>query len=119
MTRSRPTSRVATDRHDEGQQPPARCNGRPLLPLGSRDQRDAHHYDKASRTGPKIFVGEWATKEGQPTPTLNAAVLGDAAWMTGMERNSDLILISCYAPLFVNVNRGASQWSTTSSAMTH
>ena len=74
-------------------------------------QRDAHHYDKASRAGPKIFVGEWATKEGAPTPTLNAA-LGDAAWMTGMERNSDLILISCYAPLFVNVNRGASQWST-------
>ena len=30
--------------------------------------------------------------------------LGDAAWMTGMERNSDLIIMSCYAPLFVNVN---------------
>ena len=74
-------------------------------------QRDVHHYDKIDRKGPKIFVGEWATKEGQPTPTFNAA-LGDAAWMTGMERNSDLILISCYAPLLVNVNRGASQWST-------
>jgi alpha-N-arabinofuranosidase len=74
-------------------------------------QRDVRHYDKISRNGPKIFVGEWATKEGQPTPTFNAA-LGDAAWMTGMERNSDLILISCYAPLFVNINRGASQWST-------
>ena len=74
-------------------------------------QRDVHHYDKIDRKGPKIFVGEWATKEGQPTPTLNAA-LGDAAWMTGMERNSDLILISCYAPLFVNVNPGASEWNT-------
>jgi alpha-N-arabinofuranosidase len=74
-------------------------------------QRDVHHYDKSSRTGPKIFVGEWATTEGRPTPTLNAA-LGDAAWMTGMERNSDLIVISCYAPLFVNVERGASQWGT-------
>jgi alpha-N-arabinofuranosidase len=29
-----------------------------------------------------------------------------------MERNSDLIVTSCYAPLFVNVNRGASQWNT-------
>jgi alpha-N-arabinofuranosidase len=70
-----------------------------------------HHYDKASRTGPKIFVGEWATTEGKPTPTLNAA-LGDAAWITGMERNSDLIVMSCYAPLFVNVNKGAGQWNT-------
>ena len=53
--------------------------------------------------GAKIFVGEWATREGAPTTNLNAA-LGDAAWMTGMERNSDLIIMSCYAPLFVNVN---------------
>ena len=25
---------------------------------------DAHHYDHADRNGPKIFVGEWATREG-------------------------------------------------------
>ena len=73
--------------------------------------RDANHYDSYSRTGPKIFVGEWASTEGNPTPTLQAA-LGDAAWMTGMERNSDLILIQSYAPLLVNVNNGASQWGT-------
>ena len=48
-------------------------------------------------------MGEWATREGKPTTNLNAA-LGDAAWMTGMERNSDLIIMSCYAPLFVNVS---------------
>jgi alpha-N-arabinofuranosidase len=41
-----------------------------------------------------------------------AGALGDAAWMTGMERNSDIVLLSCYAPLFVNVNRGAMQWKT-------
>lgn len=35
---------------------------------------------------------------------------GDAAWMTGMERNFDLVLIAGYAPLFVNVNPGAMQW---------
>jgi alpha-N-arabinofuranosidase len=74
-------------------------------------QHDVHHYDKTDRKGPKIFVGEWATVEGKPTPTLNAA-LGDAAWMTGMERNSDVVVISCYAPLFVNVNKGANQWNT-------
>ncbi|MGZ3846355.1 MAG: alpha-L-arabinofuranosidase C-terminal domain-containing protein [Flavisolibacter sp.] len=64
---------------------------------------NASQYDKYDRKGPKIFVGEWATREGAPTTNLNAA-LGDAAWMTGMERNSDIIIMSCYAPLFVNVN---------------
>jgi alpha-L-arabinofuranosidase len=73
--------------------------------------RDAHHYDHTNRNGPKIFVGEWASTEGNPTPTLQAA-LGDAAWLTGMERNSDLVVISSYAPLLVNVNKGASQWGT-------
>jgi alpha-N-arabinofuranosidase len=72
---------------------------------------DSGHYDKADRSGPKIFVGEWATREGEPTPNLQAA-LGDAAWMTGMERNSDLIVMASYAPLFVNVNPGGMQWSS-------
>ncbi|BCM91231.1 extracellular exo-alpha-L-arabinofuranosidase [Abditibacteriota bacterium] len=72
---------------------------------------DAGHYDNHSRTGPKIFVGEWASTEGNPTPTLKAA-LGDAAWLTGLERNADVVVMECYAPLFVNVNRGAQQWGT-------
>ncbi len=72
---------------------------------------DAGHYDKADRNGPKIFVGEWATREGDPTPNLHAAI-GDAAWMTGMERNSDLVVMASYAPLFVNVNPGGMQWAT-------
>ncbi len=72
---------------------------------------DATHFDKANRNGPKIMVGEWASLDGKPTPTLQAA-LGDAAWMTGLERNSDVVVMSCYAPLLVNVNPGASQWGT-------
>ena len=71
---------------------------------------DTHHYDKTSRTGPKIFVGEWATREGSPTPNMGAA-LADAAWMTGLERNSDLVVMSSYAPLLTNVNPGAMQWA--------
>ncbi|MHB1022352.1 MAG: alpha-L-arabinofuranosidase C-terminal domain-containing protein [Acidobacteriaceae bacterium] len=72
---------------------------------------DVHHYDKTDRNGPKIFVGEWATREGSPTPNFGAA-LGDAAWMTGMERNSDIVIMASYAPLFVNVNPGGMQWKT-------
>lgn len=82
---------------------------------------DAHHFDGYDRKGPQIFVGEWAAYEtsfppwdgrsaGWPaTPNMKAA-LGDAAWMTGMERNSDLIPMQSYAPLLVNVNPGARQW---------
>ena len=72
---------------------------------------DAHHYDSTDRRGPKIFVGEWATREGVPTPNFGAA-LADAAWMTGMERNSDVVVLSSYAPLFTNVNPGGLQWDT-------
>jgi alpha-L-arabinofuranosidase len=72
---------------------------------------ESKHYDKLERNGPKIFVGEWATREGSPTPNFGAA-LGDAAFMTGLERNSDLVVMAAYAPLFVNVNPGAMQWSS-------
>ncbi len=74
-------------------------------------ERDAGHYDKYDRSGPKIFVGEWATTEGNPTPDMNAAV-ADAAWLTGLERNSDVVIMSAYAPLLVNVGRNAGQWGT-------
>jgi len=78
-------------------------------------------YDKYDRKGPKIFVGEWGAYEtpfepwnprsrGEaPTPNLRAAI-GDAAWMTEMERNSDLVIMHCYAPLLVNVGPGGRQW---------
>ena len=72
---------------------------------------DVKRYDTVDRNGPKIFVGEWATREGSPTTNMGAA-LGDAAWMTGMERNSDLIVMASYAPLFVNVSPGGMQWES-------
>lgn len=73
--------------------------------------RNAFQYDRYERTGPKIFCGEWATREGSPTTNMNAA-LGDASWMSCMERNSDICIMSCYAPLFVNVEPGAMQWAS-------
>jgi alpha-N-arabinofuranosidase len=85
----------------------------------SQEDMQAHalDYDKYSRTNtPKIFCGEWATRVGSPTPSM-AGALGDAAWMTGMERNSDILVMSCYAPLFVNVSQTngpnrSMQWSS-------
>ena len=61
-------------------------------------------YDSRDRAAKsKIFVGEWATRVGSPTPNM-AGALGDAAWMCCMERNADIVLMHCYAPLFVNVS---------------
>ncbi len=72
----------------------------------------ATRYDTADRKGPKIIFGEYATRGATPpTPDLNNA-LGDAAFLTGLERNSDHVIMSTYAPLFLNVNPGASSWPT-------
>lgn len=72
----------------------------------------AHYYDKYDRAGTKIFVGEWATNTPRSGPTGHMAfALGDAAWLTGLERNSDIVGMNCYAPLFCNVNPGGMQWS--------
>ncbi len=68
----------------------------------------AHRYDKYDRTGPKIYVGEYACTQGCGKGNLRAAV-GEAAYMTGMERNSDIVVMSSYAPLFVNA--GWRQWN--------
>lgn len=64
---------------------------------------NAHMFDKISRRGPKILVGEYAATDGSPTGTLGAA-LGEAAFLTGLVRNADLVIGASYAPLLVNVN---------------
>ncbi len=77
--------------------------------------RNAHFYDNADRKGPKIFEGEWASQEPGIarglTPSFQCA-LSDAVFLTGLERNADIVIMNCYAPLFTRVNIGGSQWST-------
>lgn len=63
----------------------------------------ANRYDRYDRNGPKIFVGEYAVTQGAGKGNLRAAI-AEAAFMTGMERNSDVVVMAAYAPLFVNVN---------------
>jgi alpha-N-arabinofuranosidase len=72
---------------------------------------DAARYDSYERGGAKVFIGEWAAREGEPTTNLYSA-LADAAFMAGMERNADVVEMSCYAPLLVNVNPGGMQWKS-------
>lgn len=63
----------------------------------------ANRYDRYNRTAPKIFVGEYAVTQGCGAGNLRAAI-AEAAFMTGIERNGDIVVMAAYAPLFVNVN---------------
>lgn len=56
------------------------------------------HYD---RSGPKIFVGEYAVTNNRVNASLYSA-LGEAVFLTGIEKNQDIVTMSCYAPLFMN-----------------
>jgi alpha-L-arabinofuranosidase len=65
--------------------------------------RASNKYDSYDRKGPKILVGEYAVTSECGQGNLRAAV-AEAAFMTGLERNSDAVVMASYAPLFVNVN---------------
>ncbi|OLZ72921.1 alpha-N-arabinofuranosidase [Streptomyces sp. IMTB 2501] len=54
-------------------------------------------YDSYDRSGPKVFVGEYAS---QGNAFKNG--LAEAAYMTGLERNADVVKLASYAPLFAN-----------------
>ncbi len=64
--------------------------------------RNATKYDKYDRKAHKVYVGEYAVTVGAGKAGNLAAALGEAAFMTGMERNSDVVVMCSYAPLFVN-----------------
>ena len=66
---------------------------------------NTHRYDSYDRDSQaKVFLGEYAAQSN----TLEAA-LAEAAYMTGLEKNGDVVEMACYAPLFGN--RLQSQWS--------
>ncbi|GGG08033.1 alpha-L-arabinofuranosidase C-terminal domain-containing protein [Paenibacillus abyssi] len=60
-------------------------------------------YDHYDRSGPKIYVGEYAMIVNNKNGTLQGA-LSEAAFMTGMERNQDIVVMSSYAPLLANIH---------------
>ena len=54
-------------------------------------------YDSYDRNGPKVFLGEYASQDNR---FYNA--LAEAAFMTGLERNADVVKLASYAPLLAN-----------------
>ena len=60
-------------------------------------------YDSYDRKGPKVFAGEYACHgDGKKWNHFNASLL-EAAFMTGIERNADVVHMATYAPLFAHV----------------
>lgn len=60
-------------------------------------------YDNYDRKGPKVFAGEYACHgQGKKWNHFHAALL-EAAFMTGLERNADIVHMATYAPLFAHV----------------
>jgi alpha-L-arabinofuranosidase len=76
---------------------------------------NTHYFDHYSRSAPKVLVGEYAAQaDGSQIsqgPATLANALGEAAWMTGLERNSDVVRMASYAPLFQNLNQEFYQWT--------
>jgi alpha-L-arabinofuranosidase len=63
----------------------------------------ANHYNETPRSGPKVYVGEYAVNRNVGAGNLLGA-LSEAVFMLNMERNADLVIMCSYAPLFENVN---------------
>ncbi|MEB3368920.1 alpha-L-arabinofuranosidase C-terminal domain-containing protein [Saccharopolyspora mangrovi] len=63
-----------------------------------------HRYDAYDRNGPKVFLGEYASKDNRWGNSL-----AEAAYMTGLERNADVVNLASYAPLLAH--EGDVQWS--------
>ena len=65
--------------------------------------KEGMRYDKYDRKGPKVFAGEYACHgKGKKWNHFNAALL-EAAFMTNIERNADIVHMATYAPLFAHV----------------
>ncbi len=68
---------------------------------------NAKRYDNYDRKGPKIFAGEYAAQSvgiASPENKNNwQCAMSEAAFMTGLERNADVVNMASYAPLFAHV----------------
>jgi alpha-L-arabinofuranosidase len=68
--------------------------------------QNAARYDNYPRTGPKVFAGEYAAQSDKTVSIHNrnnlVTALAEAAFMTGLERNADVVTMASYAPLFAH-----------------
>ena len=67
-------------------------------------QNEWERYDKYDRTGPKVFAGEYACHDRGKKWNHAGASIYEAAFITGIERNADIVHMATYAPLFSHVD---------------
>jgi alpha-N-arabinofuranosidase len=76
-------------------------------------RNNATRYDSYDRNGYKVFAGEYAAQSNNTASPENRntweCALSEAAFMTGLERNADVVYMCSYAPLFANAD--AWQWT--------
>ncbi len=69
-------------------------------------RENAGRYDSYDRNGPKVFAGEYAAQSVRTTSPANKnnweCALAEAAFITGLERNADLVTMTSYAPLMAH-----------------
>jgi alpha-N-arabinofuranosidase len=69
---------------------------------------NARRYDNYPRNGSKIFGGEYAAQSDKTVSVDNKncwlTALSEAAFMTGLERNADVVSMASYAPLFAHID---------------
>jgi alpha-N-arabinofuranosidase len=74
---------------------------------------NTHRYDGYDRAGPKVFMGEYAAQSVGVVSVKNrntfGCALAEAAYLTGLERNAEVVRMASYAPLFAHVD--AWQWT--------
>ena len=67
---------------------------------------NANRYDHYPRNGSKVFAGEYAAQSDKTVSVKNKntwlTALSEAAFMTGLERNADVVSMASYAPLFAH-----------------
>jgi alpha-N-arabinofuranosidase len=68
---------------------------------------NANRYDNYDRKGPKVFAGEYAAQSDRIASPENKnnwlCAMSEAAFMTGLERNADVVEMASYAPLFAHI----------------
>lgn len=84
------------------------CYANPIWFLSNADR-----YDDFDRNGPKVFFGEYAAQSDKIVSVENRnnweCALSEAAFLTGVERNADVVRMASYAPLFAHAD--AWQWT--------
>lgn len=103
-----PDIRLISNTHTERAGLPTEIVGEHFYDSADYFAERTTHFDSIDRTGPEVFVGEYAVNAGMDAGNLRSA-LGEVMFLLGIENNQDIVTLTSYAPLLENVDYVA--WS--------